>query len=321
MSGRGEGFSQRSSERGEGAVSAVTEDGAAGVGRDDRAAGVGVAPGYRPGRTLSFRAEFGRQLTRRRTQLALGFLVVLPLILVGAFLIGVPDDPDTSTRGTSLADVATASAANFTLFTLFVSAGFLLIVVVALFCGDAVASEASWGSLRYLLAIPVPRARLLRQKFLVGLAYSGFALVLLPTVAMIAGTLAFGWGPLQTQIGEQIPAGEAVLRIAMVVGFIGVTMLTVASLAFLLSVLTDAPLGAVGGAVLLWILSNILEAVEALGDLRSVLPTQYASAWLSLLSSPIQTEDMVKGAISAVAYSTVFLAIAFWRFTRKDVVS
>ncbi|HEV2088140.1 MAG TPA: ABC transporter permease subunit [Cryptosporangiaceae bacterium] len=317
MSERSEVTSQHGTERSEAAVSERIREGSA----DGRAPGVGGAPGYRPGRTLSFRAEFGRQLTRRRTQLALGFLVVLPLILVGAFLIGVPDDPDTATRGTSLADVATASAANFTLFTLFVSAGFLLVVVVALFCGDTVASEASWGSLRYLLAIPVPRARLLRQKFLVGLAYSGFALVLLPTVSMIAGTLAFGWGPLQTQIGEQIPAGEALLRIALVVGFIGVTMLTVASLAFLLSVLTDAPLGAVGGAVLLWILSNILEAVEALGDLRAVLPTQYATGWLSLLSSPVQTEDMVKGAISAVAYSTVFLSIAFWRFTRKDVVS
>ena len=45
---------------------------------------------------------------------------------------------------------------------LFVSAGFLLVVPVALFCGDTVASEASWSSLRYLLAAPVPRARLLR---------------------------------------------------------------------------------------------------------------------------------------------------------------
>ena len=51
----------------------------------------------------------------------------------------------------------------------FVSAGFLLVVAVALFCGDTVASEASWASLRYLLAAPVPRARLLRQKLAVAL--------------------------------------------------------------------------------------------------------------------------------------------------------
>ena len=49
------------------------------------------------------------------------------------------------------------------------SAGFLLVVAVALFCGDTVASEAGWSSLRYLLAAPVPRTRLLRQKLAVAM--------------------------------------------------------------------------------------------------------------------------------------------------------
>jgi ABC-2 type transport system permease protein len=280
------------------------------------------APGYRPGKTLSLRAEAARQLTRRRTQFALGFLVALPLILLAAFLIGgAPEDEDSAANGISLVDVATSSGANFTLFTLFASSTFLLVVVVALFCGDTVASEASWGSLRYLLAAPVPRGRLLRQKLLVGLGYSGFALVLLPTVALVAGSIAFGWGPLQTPIGEEIPPGAAVLRIALAVSYIGVSLLVVASLAFLLSVSTDAPLGAVGGAVMLYITSNILDSVEALGELRAVLPTRYNLAWLGALSSPVQTEEMVKGCISALIYSTIFLALAWRRFARKDIVS
>ena len=281
----------------------------------------GGAVGYRPGRTLSFAAEVARQITRRRTQIALGFLVVLPLILVAAFKIGRPGDPDSAAAGTSLADIATSGGANFTLFALYVSSGFLLLVIVALFCGDTVASEASWGTLRYLLASPVPRGRLLRQKLTVGLTYSAFALVLLPLVAMVAGTIAFGWEPLRTQIGEQIPAWEALGRIALADGYIAITLMPVAALAFYLSVRTDAPLGAVGGAVMLWIVSNILEAVTALGDLRGLLPTRYGTAWLSLLSSPIDGEDMVKGAVSAVVYTTVFLSLAWWRFLRKDIVS
>jgi ABC-2 type transport system permease protein len=287
-----------------------------------RPADTDAAFGYRPSGTLSLRAEVARQLTRRRTQVALGFLAVLPVILVVAFLVGGPeDDNDAATRGVSLVDVATSSAANFTLFALFASSTFLLVVVVALFCGDTVASEASWGSLRYLLAVPVPRARLLRQKLLVGLGYSAFALVLLPTSAMVAGGIAFGWGPLETQIGERIEFGPAVLRIAAAVGYIGITLLMVASLAFLLSVSTDAPLGAVGGAVMLYITSNILDSVTALGDLRAVLPTRYNLAWLNVLSSPIQTDEIVKGCISAVVYSTIFLSLAWYRFARKDIVS
>lgn len=280
------------------------------------------APGYRPGKTLSLRAEAARQLTRRRTQFALGFLVLLPLLLMVAFLVGgSPSDDDSATRGISLVDVATASAANFTLFTLFASSTFLLVVVVALFCGDTVASEASWGSLRYLLAAPVPRGRLLRQKLLVALGYSAFALVLLPTVAMIAGTVAFGWAPLETPLGEEIAPWAAVGRIALAVGYIGVSLLMVGTLAFLLSVVTDAPLGAVGGAVMLYITSNILDSVEALGELRVVLPTRYNLAWLGSLSSPVQTDEMVKGGISVLLYSTLFLALAWRKFSRKDIVS
>src|SRR4051794_36768779 len=155
----------------------------------------GAAPGYRARRTLPLLVETRRQLTRRRTQAALGFLVVLPFLLVAAFKLG-GDDPGPGAPG--LVDLATTGAANFTLFTLFVSTGFLLVVVVALFAGDTVASEASWSSLRYLLAAPVPRSHLLRRKLTVALLYSGFAMVLLPTVAYLAGGTFFGWDPLRS---------------------------------------------------------------------------------------------------------------------------
>ena len=69
-------------------------------------------------------------------------------------------------------------------------------------------------------------------------------------------------------------------------------MLVVGTLAFLLSVSTDAPLGAVGGAVLLHILSSILDQIEALGSIRSFLPTHFNDAWVGLLSTPVQTSAM-----------------------------
>jgi ABC-2 type transport system permease protein len=283
----------------------------------------GAAAGYRPSATLPFAAEFRRQASRRRTQLALGFMVLLPLIILIAFQFDAGDDDRGGGGGefSSLADLATSGGLNFTLFSLLVSASFLLVVVVALFCGDTVASEASWGSLRYLLAIPVPRARLLAVKLLVALAYSALALLLLAGTALLAGTLRYGWEPLRSQVAAQLDPGEGLLRLLAVLGYLAVVLLAVAGLAFLLSVVTDAALGAVGGAVLLWIMSSILDQIEALGALRSFLPTHYANAWLGLLSTPVQTDDLVRGCISAIAYATLFWSVAFWRFTRKDVTS
>ena len=113
----------------------------------------------------------------------------------------------------NLMDTATASGANFAAVNLFVSAGFLLVIPVALFCGDTVASEASWSSLRYLLAAPVPRARLLWSKLVVGLGLSLAAMVLLPVVALAVGTAAYGWGPLELPTGGALAAGTAAQRL------------------------------------------------------------------------------------------------------------
>jgi ABC-2 type transport system permease protein len=279
----------------------------------------GAAPGYRATTTLPLRVELVRQLRRRRTVLTLGFLAVLPFLLWLAFRIGHNDR--NRAGGATLADLATASGLNFVMFTLFSTASFLLVVVVALFFGDTVASEASWSSLRYLLAAPIPRGRLLRQKALVAGLLSAAALLLLPLVALLVGTLAYGANDLVTPTGESLPFAAGAGRVLLGAVYVAVHLIWVAGLALLLSVSTDAPLGAVGGAVLASIVSQILDQITALDTLRNYLPTHYGDAWAGLLADQVDWGDMTRGAFSAVAYGTLFLALAVWRFGRKDITS
>lgn len=279
-----------------------------------------AAPGYRAGRTLPLRVEALRQWKRRRTLIMGGILVALPFVLLIAFAIGGDQDRGGSGRIT-LMDTATASGANFAATSLFVSAGFLLVVPVALFCGDTVASEASWSSLRYLLAAPVPRSRLLASKLTVALAYSAAAMILLPLVALAVGTVAYGWGPLQLPTGGAVPAGDAVLRIGIAVAFVFASQLVTAGLAFWLSTRTDAPLGAVGGAVGLTIVGNVLDAVTALGDWRDYLPAHWQFAWIDALQPQLEWGGMVKGTAISLTYALVLFALAFRGFARKDIVS
>ncbi|MEV8535548.1 ABC transporter permease [Streptomyces sp. NPDC051211] len=279
-----------------------------------------TAPGYSPGRTLPLRVEALRQWRRRRTLVMGGVLAALPFILIIAFAVGGGPDGGPDGRIT-LIDTATASGANFAATSLFVSAGFLLVVPVALFCGDTVASEAGWSSLRYLLASPVPRARLLWSKLVVALGFSLAAMVLLPVVALAAGTVAYGWGPLKLPAGGSLPAGDTLPRLALVVAFIFVSQLVTAGLAFWLSTRTDAPLGAVGGAVGLTIVGNVLDAVTALGDWREFLPAHWQYAWADALQPHLEWGGMVKGAAVSVSYAVVLIALAFRGFARKDIVS
>ena len=279
-----------------------------------------AAPGYRPGRTLPLRVELVRQLRRRRTGYAMGFLVLLPAILVAAFALG-SDSGGAGPGQATLVDLATSGAVNFAIFTVFASAGFLLVVVVALFCGDTVASEAGWSSLRYLLAAPIPRGRLLAVKLVVALGYSATAVLLLPLVALGVGRLAYGWHPVHTPAGDSYGAWEGLVRLGIVVAYLLVSLLLVGSVSFYLSTVTDAPLGAVGGGVGLVIVSNILDAITALGSLREVLPTHYQFAWTDALTSPVHLDAMVRGAAASVAYSVVFLFLAWRHFSAKDILS
>lgn len=269
-------------------------------------------------RALPLRAELRRQLRRRRTQGIAWVVLLLPLLLVGAFALG-QSDGEGGQRG--FVDLAQESGANLTVFTLFASTGFLLIVVVALFAGDAVPSEASWSSLRYLLAAPVPRGRLLQQKLVVAALSSVTALVLLPAWTLLVGGVAYGWGPYVGPTGDQIGWPAFAGRLLVIVAYLAVELTVVGALAFAIGVWTDAPLAAVGGAVLVMILFAILDTITALGDLRAGLPGHYAFAWADALSVTIDWSDMATGALWSLGYAIVGVWLAVWHFLRKDITS
>ena len=263
-------------------------------------------------------AEIGRQLRRRRTIGIVTVLAVLPLVLLLACGLG-DGDGDSGERG--FVDLAQESGANLVIFTLFASTSFLLVVIVALFAGDTVPSEASWASLRYLLAAPVRRERLLRQKLVVATLSSVVAFFFLPAWTLVVGGVAYGWGPYVGPTGTQIGWPEFAGRLLIIVCYLLLVMSVVGAFAFMLGVLTDAPLAAVGGAVLLMILCAILDSITALGSIRDGLPGHYAYAWRDALAPTIDYSDMITGALWSIGYAIIAIWIAFWYFLRKDITS
>jgi ABC-2 type transport system permease protein len=269
-------------------------------------------------RALPLSAELGRQVRRRRTIGIFTVLAVLPLVLLLAFWLG---DDGSSSGERGFVDLAQESGANLVVFTLFASTSFLLIVIVALFAGDTVPSEASWASLRYLLAAPVRRERLLRQKLVVATLSSVVAFGFLPAWTLVVGGIAYGWGPYVGPTGSQIGWPEFAVRLLIIIGYLLLELSVVGGFAFMLGVLTDAPLAAVGGAVLLMILSAILDSITALGNIREGLPGHYAYAWRDALAPTINYSDMITGALWSIGYATIAVWFAFWYFLRKDITS
>lgn len=267
---------------------------------------------------LSWRAELGRQLRRRRTMWSFVLIVALPLILVAAFALG-GGGPQTATG--TLVDLAKGGAGNFAVFTTSASASFLLVVLAALFVGDTVPAEASWSTLRYLLIAPVPRARLLTSKLVVALGSMAVAVVLLIAWSTLVGGVAYGWAPFTNPAGGTLTWAELAPRLLGVAAYLIIMLLQVGAIAFCLGVRTDAPLAAVGGAVMVTIVSAILGQIENLGTLRNGLPMYYQRAWFDLLTPTIDWTALRHGTLWSLFYTALFLGLGYTLFRRKDILS
>jgi ABC-2 type transport system permease protein len=278
--------------------------------------------GYSAHQTLSVRVEMIRQVRRRRTAVAFGIVIALPIVVVLAVLFGP------SSGGGGLADgdfdvfgLMANGPWNFALSGLFFSSAFLLVILSAMFLGDTVASEASWGTMRYLLAAPVPRRRFLYVKVTVGILLTLAVLLTLVLASFVIGLIAFGTGALASPLSGTLGVGESTIRLGVITGYIAVTLLVPAGIAFLASVSTDVPLGAVGAAVVIVIFANILDAIDALGSIREFLPATYAGAWADALGPVIVWDQMAVGLAYNVGVFVVLVGIAVWRFERKDILS
>ena len=107
------------------------------------------------------RAELGKQWHRPRTYFLLGLMMLVPLVAAIAIKL---NPPTLGGREDAFSFFTTGTGLLLPVAVLRFLAKFLLVVVVVLVAGDAVASEASWGNLRSVLTRPVGRGRLLVAK-------------------------------------------------------------------------------------------------------------------------------------------------------------
>ena len=207
---------------------------------------------------------------------------------------------------------------------------FFLPLAVAVFAGDAVAGEAGWGSLRYLLAHPVSRSRILLSKAVVALMLSATALMVIPIVALAAGVVAFGWHPLVVvdgsagshlhQVSETFSTGASLVRLSLATVYIGAGMTSIFAFAFFLSTLTARSFAAVAGGVGLTIVSRVLNAdyLPGVAVLNPYMPNNAVDKWQHWLQRPAQTDGMGHFLFLQLAYVVVFGGLAWWVFAKRD---
>jgi ABC-2 type transport system permease protein len=281
---------------------------------------VGTAPLSRARRHIStrfLRSELRLIFGRRRNQAGLGILAAVPVIIAIAVKVSTPRPG----RGPDFFASITSNGLFVALAALTLELGLFLPLAVGTIAGDSVAGEANIGTLRYLLAVPVNRTRLLAVKFAAITIFSLVATLWVSIVGAVAGLALFGGGDMTLLSGSQIGMGQAVLRVLMATIYLGLCFASLGAIGLFISTLTEQPIGATIAVVILNVMSFILDAIPQLSWLHEWLPTHWWMSFGDILRDPIAWGDMTRGLLTAAGYALVFWLAAWARFSSKDVTS
>lgn len=210
-------------------------------------------------------------------------------------------------------------------------------ILVALIAGDMISGEANMGTLRLLAAKPVSRNRLLLVKFIAAAVYTFLLLVWVALLALGVSVLLFGTNDLFVVRGSEvnvISSADVLWRYMASFGFATLGLITVASLAFMLSAFADNSIGPIVATVCVLIVFTILSQVQIpfYDTVERWLFTTHMLGWKGLfyvkgeegVTVPGSVENgpaIIKSGLILLGYSALFLFISAWYFKKKNILS
>jgi ABC-2 type transport system permease protein len=265
------------------------------------------------------RSELGMVFRRRRNQAMLLVLAAIPVLIGVAVRLSTPQG-NGDEGPPFLFDIAT-NGVFVALTSLSVVLPLFFPLAVAVVSGDAVAGEASTGTLRYLLVVPVSRTRLLAVKYAGVLTYLAAAALLVAAVGVGVGLVLFPVGPVTLLSGTQVSLAGGLGRVLLVTLYVAVMMAAVAAIGMFVSTLTESPIAATAATVVLAITSQVLDTVPQLDWLHGWLFSHYWLDYGDLLRAPVNLGAVTDNLLVQGAYVLVFGSLAWSRMTTKDVSS
>ena len=211
-------------------------------------------------------------------------------------------------------------------------------ILVALVAGDAIAGEANMGTLRLLVSKPVSRTKLLAVKFLASSVYTLLLLIWVAVLALFLSMLLFGTNSLAVPRELEfniIESGDILWRYAAAFVFAAISLICVASLAFMLSVFAENSVSPIVVTVSVIIVFTILTQMQVPFYDETIKPylfTTHMLGWKGFFYVKGMEGETIKGSIenfSAIIKSALilmlytfgFLAVSVFYFRRKNILS
>ncbi|KUM38052.1 ABC transporter permease [Arthrobacter sp. EpRS71] len=260
-------------------------------------------------------SELSVLFRRLRTWAMLIALAAVPILI--AVAVKLSSRPTAPGRGPLFLDRITQNGLFVAVTALVVCVPLFLPLTVGVVAGDTIAGEANLGTLRYLLIAPAGRIRLLLVKYAGAVAFCCAATATVAASGALAGVVLFPVGPVTLLSGDTISVGESALRSLLIAAYITVSLLGLSAIGLLIS----TPVGAMAATIVLSVVSQVLDNLPQLEWLH---PWLFSHHWLSfadLLRQPISWTSFGENALLQAGYIAVCGALAYAKFSNKDVLS
>lgn len=272
---------------------------------------------WRPGSSL-LASELQIMFRRWRHLAILGVLAAVPVLI--ALAVRFFDSPG-SGEGPPFLDRATQNGLFIGITALVICVPLFLPLAVGVVAGDTVAGEAGQGTLRYLLLSPAGRTRLLAVKLTGVAVFCAAATLTVVVVGALVGLALFGAQDVAVLSGGTITPWESAGRALLAAGYVTTSLLGLAAVGLFISTLTDVPVGAMAATVTLAVVAQVLGQIPQIDWLHPWLLTYRWFDVADVLRDPVAWESFRLNALLQAGYVVVFSALAWARFTSKDVLS
>jgi ABC-2 type transport system permease protein len=269
-----------------------------------------------------FRSELRQVFFRRRNVILLIVVGLFPILIgVGLRLASHPHRGGNGNGGLAFVTQLTGNGIFLSFIALSLLLSLVMPVAVAVIAGDSIAGEAGYGTLRYLLAVPAGRTRLLAVKY-ASIVVFGLAVTFVVTaVALVVGAALFPIGPVTLLSGTTVTLADGILRLFFVSLYVSAAMASLGAIGLAFSTLTEHAIGAIASLAIFVVASEVCDQVPQFAVIQPYLPTHWWNSFDALLRVPVDGGTLLKGLLSFAVYLVVFGSFAWARFTSADVTS
>jgi ABC-2 type transport system permease protein len=262
------------------------------------------------------RSELRWIFRRPRTLILLGLLALYPI----AFGIGtqVVDAPVRANGDQSIVAAIAGNGLMLPVIVLSTTMLFFLPLGTTMTASDALAGEASHGTLRGLLLAPVSRFRLLAVKTFGVAVVSMAATVMTALIAFVTGLIIAGPDSLVSISGTTLPIGEALWRVVIVTLWVTVQMWAIGAIALAVSASTEHPLLVMASVIGGLFVFGLLSSIPVLDWLHPFLITESWDSIVDVLRDPMPWDGLITGLLRAVCYIVIGYSLALARMVTKD---